>query len=66
MYLCKGVPRVEKGEFVPLEALDVLDHEGEVGHRLQAQLRLQRVQHVLGGGIVSIIGIVGERENHKG
>ena len=50
MYLCKGVPRVEKGEFVPLEALDVLDDEGEVGHRLQAQLRLQRVQHVLERG----------------
>ena len=47
MYLCKGVPRVEKGEFVPLQTLDVLDHEGEVSHRLQAQLRLQRVQHVL-------------------
>ena len=49
LYLCKGIPRVQKGEFVPLETLDMLDHEGEMGHCLQAQLRLQRVQHVLGG-----------------
>ena len=51
LYLCEGVSGVEEGEFVPLETLDMLDHEGEVSHRLQAQLRLQRVQHVLGDNI---------------
>ena len=54
-YLCQGVPRVEKGKFVPLETLDMLNHEGEVAHRLQPQLRLQRVQHVLdGGGLLAL------------
>ena len=46
-HLGEGITRVEEGELVPLEALDVLHHQGEVGHRLETQLGLQRVQHVL-------------------
>ena len=40
IYLCKGITGVEKGELVPLERLDVLHHEGEVGHGGETQLRL--------------------------
>ena len=46
-HLGEGITGVEEGELVPLEALDVLHHQGEVGHRLQAQLGLQTVQDVL-------------------
>ena len=46
-HLGEGITRVEEGELVPLEALDVLHHQGEVGHRLQSQLGLQTVQDVL-------------------
>ena len=48
MYLCQRVSWVEEGELVPLEALHVLHHQREVSHSLEAQLRLQGVQHVLG------------------
>ena len=46
-YLCKSITGVEKGELVPLEALDMLHHQGEVGHGLETQLGLQGVQHIL-------------------
>ena len=46
-HLGEGITGVEEGELVPLEALDVLHHQGEVGHRLQSQLGLQTVQDVL-------------------
>ena len=46
-HLGEGITGVEEGELVPLEALDVLHHQREVGHRLETQLGLQRVQHVL-------------------
>ena len=48
IYLCQRVSWVEEGELVPLEALHVLHHQREVSHSLEAQLRLQGVQHVLG------------------
>ena len=40
-HLGEGITGVEEGELVPLEALDVLHHQGEVGHRLETQLGLQ-------------------------
>ena len=47
LYLGESVCGVEEGQLVPLETLDVLHHQGEVGHRLQSQLGLQTVQDVL-------------------
>ena len=47
-HLGEGITGVEEGELVPLEALDVLHHQGEVSHGLQSQFGLQAVQHVLG------------------
>ena len=46
-HLGQSITGVEEGQLVPLEALDVLHHEGEVGHGLESELCLQRVQHVL-------------------
>ena len=46
-HLGQSITGVEEGQLVPLEALHVLHHEGEVGHGLESELCLQRVQHVL-------------------
>ena len=45
--LSEGITRVQESQLVPLQTLDVLHHQGEVGHGLQAQLGLQAVQDVL-------------------
>ena len=46
-HLGQSITGVEEGQLVPLETLDMLHHEGEVGHGLESELCLQRVQHVL-------------------
>ena len=46
-HLSQSITRVEQSQLVPLQTLDVLHHEREVGHGLEAQLGLQGVQHVL-------------------
>ena len=47
-HLSQSITRVEQSQLVPLQTLDVLHHQGEVGHGLQTQLGLEAVQHVLG------------------
>ena len=47
-HLSQSITRVEQSQLVPLQTLDVLHHQGEVGHGLQTQLSLKAVQHVLG------------------
>ena len=46
--LSQSITRVQESQLVPLQTLDVLHHQGEVGHGLQTQLSLKAVQHVLG------------------
>ena len=38
--------RIEERQFVLADALDVLDAQGEMIHRLEAELLLERIEHV--------------------
>ena len=46
-HLGQSITGVEEGQLVPFQTFDMFHHEGEVRHRLESELCLQRVQNVL-------------------